>query len=149
MMLKRTGFKRAAFERAPRAPIAPVENCRGVIRAVGDVVLAQPKEIVLRSRAYRMWVATQWPCDFCGVAGFGQCAHENLGKAMQRKVCDSRAFNACGPHWGLMGCHYAYDNYIDISREEAREFGAKLSARMRERAVAAGWRFTDTSIERA
>lgn len=39
-------------------------------------------------------------------------------------------------------------NYIDIDREEARELGAKLSAQMRERAIVAGWRFTNTEILR-
>jgi hypothetical protein len=35
---------------------------------------------------------------------------------------------------------------VDIGREEARELGARLSAQMRERALSAGWRFTDTEI---
>jgi hypothetical protein len=143
--LTRSGFKRPQLQRPPRAPLVPVER-RGVYSPVSQEVVAVPKEIILRSRPYRMWVATQWPCGICGVEGFGQCAHENLGKSMQGKVCDSRTFNACGPHWGLMGCHYAFDNYIDISREEARELGARLSAQMRGRAKAAGWRFTSTEI---
>lgn len=121
-------------------------NRVGVYRRVSETVVACPKEIILRSRPYRMWVATQWPCDFCGISGFGQCAHENLGKAKAGKVCDSRTFNACGPHWGLPGCHYLFDNYVDISRDEARELGAKFSARMRERANAAGWKFTPEGI---
>jgi hypothetical protein len=145
-MNRGSGFKRPVVERAPRSPVTPLVECRGVYAPSVGLVLAQPKETILRSRRYRMWVATQWPCDICGVTGFGQCAHENLGKSLQGKVCDSRTFNACGPHWGLPGCHWAFDNYVDISRDEARELGARLSARMRERAELAGWSFTRFAI---
>jgi hypothetical protein len=43
-MLKRSGFARKVYEPAPRAPIVP-GNGRGVIRPVGDVVVAMPKGI--------------------------------------------------------------------------------------------------------
>jgi hypothetical protein len=112
----------------------------------GDVVVSVPKEVIHRSRPYRMWVATH-PCALCGWHET-QCAHENLGKAMQGRVCDGRTFALCVAHGLSAGCHFAFDNYIDISREEARELGAKLSAQMRERAQAAGWRFTTEGIIR-
>jgi hypothetical protein len=73
-------------------------------------------------------------------------ARERHGKPKQGKVCDSRTFALCIAHGASAGCHFAFDNYVDISREEARELGARLSAQMRERAIAAGWRFTDTEI---
>lgn len=143
--LRRTPFKRPVYERPPRQPIVPVVGQRGVIRQVSQEVVACPKEIILRSRAYRMWVAT-WPCDLCGWPET-QAAHENgTDKPKQGKVCDSRTFALCIAHGASAGCHFAFDNYVDIGREEARELGARLSAQMRERAVAAGWRFTDTEI---
>jgi hypothetical protein len=111
---------------------------------VGGEVAAVPKAAILRSRLYRMWVAS-WPCDLCGWLET-QCAHENLGKAMQGRVCDSRTFSLCIPHGAHMGHHIMFDNYVDISREEARELGAKLSAQMRERAKAAGWKFSPEGI---
>lgn len=140
-------LRRPVYARPARAPVVPLERTPNYALSSTSVV-AVPKEIILRSRPYRMWVATTWPCDFCHVHNFSQAAHENLGKAMQGKVCDSRIFSACGPHWGMPGCHYQFDNYVDISREEAREVGAKLSAQMRERASLAGWRFTSEGIER-
>jgi hypothetical protein len=141
--LTRSGFKRPQLQRPPRAPLVPVER-RGVYRPVSQEAVAVPKEIILRSRPYRMWVASH-PCDLCGWPET-QCAHENLGKALQGKVCDSRTFPLCVAHGGHMGHHYMFDNYVDISRDEARELGAKLSARTRERATAAGWRFTQEGI---
>jgi hypothetical protein len=143
-MLKRSSFKRAVYAAPPRVPTAKIVGQRGVIRQVSDAVTSVPKEIILRSRPYRMWVAT-WPCDLCGWLET-QAAHENLGKAMQGKVCDSRTFPLCVAHGSHAGHHFDFDNYVDISREEARELGARLSAQMRERALAAGWRFTNTEI---
>jgi hypothetical protein len=110
-----------------------------------DTFISFPKEVIHRSPAYRRYVAS-FPCAMCGIFEFSQCAHENAGKAKAMKVCDSRSFPLCAPHWGRPGCHFLFDNYIDISREEARDLGARLSAQMRERAEAAGWRFTDTGI---
>lgn len=97
-----------------------------------------PKEKRLRSEAYRRYVASQ-ECFFCRVEGFSQCAHENEGKGMSLKVCDSRTFPACGPHWGLPGCHFLFDNLIDMTREEARFAGSTASAEMRARAERDGW----------
>lgn len=119
---------------------------KGVYRRVSDECVSFPKEVILRSRPYRMWVAT-WPCDLCGWPET-QCAHENYGKAKQGKVCDSKTFSLCVPHKGLPGCHFLFDNYVDMTRDEAREIGARLSAQMRERAMAAGWRFTPEGITR-
>lgn len=144
MNLKRSPFKRPVYERPPRSPVHPITDQRGTYGTAG--LVAAPKEIILRSRPYRMWVATH-ACDLCGWLE-AQAAHENLGKALQGKVCDSRTFALCIAHGRSMGCHYAFDNYVDIDREEARELGAKLSAQMRERAIAAGWKFTTEGILR-
>jgi len=141
-------FAKRVYVRPPKSPLVPITNQRGVYARVGDEVAAVPKEVILRSRPYRMWVATH-ECFLCHVRDFSQAAHENgAGKAKGAKVCDSRVFPACGPHWGMPGCHWMFDNYVDISREEARELGAKLSAQMRERAIAAGWVFTATEIRK-
>jgi hypothetical protein len=112
---------------------------RGVITASPQTTVVAPKDEPLRSEAYRRYVAEQ-ECFMCRVQGFSQCAHENFGKAMSRKVCDSRTFPACGPHWGMPGCHQAFDLAFDgLSRDERRELGAKLVAEMQARAVSAGW----------
>lgn len=130
----------------PRVPATPLARAPNYAPASNDVV-SVPKEVILRSRPYRMWVAT-WPCDLCGWPET-QAAHENgADKGKGLKVCDSRVFPLCVAHQGHMGHHYQFDNYIDISREEARELGAKLSAQMRARAIAAGWKFSPEGITR-
>lgn len=144
--LRRTGFARPGLVRAPSSAVLRIEGQRGVYTRVSDSVVAVPKEIILRSRPYRMFVAEQ-ECFLCGIRDLSQCAHENgADKAKGLKQCDSRTFPLCAPHGLHMGCHKQFDEYIDISREEARELGAKLSARMRGRAVAAGWKFTPEGI---
>jgi hypothetical protein len=108
-------------------------------------VAAVPKERILRSEPYRRFVASQ-ECFACRLEGFSQCAHENVGKGLGLKVCDSRTFPACGPHHGLVGCHQQFDLLMDMGRDEAREMASKYATLMRLRAIAAGWRFTDTEI---
>jgi hypothetical protein len=104
-----------------------------------EPVRAVEKGVILRSEAYRRYVAEQ-ECFCCRVVGFSQCAHENFEKGMALKVCDSRTFPACGPHWGLIGCHQQFDLAMDgLNREERRELGASFVAEMQARAVAAGW----------
>ena len=137
--------RKSTWTPAPRVPAVPLQRVPNYARS-GEVV-SVPKEIILRSRPYRMWVAT-WPCDLCGWPET-QCAHENLGKALQGKVCDSKTFSACIAHGSHIGHHTMFDLYIDISRDEARELGARLSAQMRERARVAGWRFSPEGITRA
>jgi hypothetical protein len=106
------------------------------------VVVQVPKDGALRSEAYRRYVAAQ-ECFFCRVQGFSQAAHENLGKGLSLKVCDSRTFPVCAPHWGLIGCHQSFDLGLDgLTRDERREMGAKAVAEMQARAVAAGWDLT-------
>ena len=134
--LRRSGFKRPVYSPAPAAPLRPVERC-GVYGAASNEPVVTPKEAPLRSESYRRWVAS-FPCAICGISGFSQAAHENVGKGMSMKVCDKRTFPACGPHWGLPGCHYLFDNLIDITRDEARELGAKLVARMQAFAIEVG-----------
>lgn len=92
----------------------------------------------LRSEAYRRYVAAH-ACFGCGVQGWSQCAHENAGKSMARKVCDSRTFPLCGPRLGLIGCHQQYDIGIEMSREEKRAMAAGYVARMQAQAIADGW----------
>lgn len=132
------------YIRPPRPPVTP-GNGRGVIRPVGDTGVAVPKASIIRSEAYRKFVASH-DCFGCGIAGFSQCAHENFGKGMAMKVCDSRAFPLCGPRYGLLGCHQQFDLGVDCEREERRAMGAAYVMRMQGIAAAAGWRFPGWAI---
>ena len=105
-----------------------------------------PKSTIHRSRAYRMFVAEQ-ECFSCRLVGWTQAAHENAGKGMALKVCDSRLFPLCTVHFGVAGCHEEFDLALDGMTRPARQAWArKLVARMQERAVEAGWRFTAEGI---
>lgn len=79
-----------------------------------------PKATRVRSESYRRWVATL-PCAMCKVEGFSQAAHQNFGKGMAMKVCDLLTFPACGPHWGMPGCHWQIDNTFQMTKEDRRE----------------------------
>ena len=147
MSLRRTGFKRPTLERPPRPLVKPVTDCRGTYARASNEPVVVEKETIHRSEPYRRWVAEQ-ECFICGVRGWSQAAHENVGKAMQRKVCDSRIFPACGPRYGLLGCHQQFDIGLEYTRDERRALGAELVARMQARAVADGWRFEQEGIRR-
>jgi hypothetical protein len=96
-----------------------------------------PKARIVRSPNYRRYVSG-FACFGCGVEGFSQCAHGNTGKGMAMKVCDTRTFPLCGPHWGMPGCHYLFDNCIDMSRDERRELEERYIERMQFIAKADG-----------
>ncbi len=92
----------------------------------------------LRSEAYRRYVAS-FPCFGCGAEGWSQCAHDNTGKGMGMKVCDSRTFPLCAPRFGLIGCHQQFDQCIDMDRDMRREMGAQYTERMQAIAQRDGW----------
>lgn len=87
------------------------------------------KARIVRSESYRRFVASH-DCFWCGVSGFSQCAHDNFGKGMAMKVCDTRSFPLCGPRFGLVGCHQQFDLCIGITRDERRSLGAAWVERM-------------------
>lgn len=88
--------------------------------------LKQPR---VRSVAYLRFVAS-FPCFACGVEGFSQAAHANVGKGMSLKTSDLETFPLCAAHWGLPGCHWQHDNMVDMTRDERRELEAKYVERM-------------------
>jgi hypothetical protein len=96
------------------------------------------KTRILRSEPYRRYVAS-FPCFACGVHGFSQCAHANFGKGLGMKVCDSKTFPLCAPHWGLVGCHQQHDICLDMTRDERRAIEAEYVERMQAQAEKDGW----------
>jgi hypothetical protein len=145
--MRRSSFARKVYVPAPTPELKPVVGCRGVIHRVSDEVVAAPKAVILRSGAYLRYVASH-PCFGCGIEGWTQAAHENMGKAMQGKVCDSRTFPLCCDRPGKMGCHTEYDTGMDYTREERRNQGAAWVERMQAKAKADGWKFGDLGITR-
>jgi hypothetical protein len=141
--LNRSGFAQKRPERTPKPPAT--RSVRSGVYTGGVSGVAVEKTPIVRSEAYRRFVASH-ACFGCGIAGFSQCAHENLDKGMAMKVCDSRSWPMCGPRYGLIGCHAQFDLGIDSDREERRELGARYVIRMQNIAMAAGWRFPGWAI---
>lgn len=85
---------------------------------------AQPKAEILTCEAYRRAVAAL-PCMWCGICGFSQHAHLNLGKGMGLKTDDRTGFPLCCTRPDIEGCHVAYDQYrlVDGGREAHRDYG--------------------------
>ena len=85
---------------------------------------AQPKQDIQTSEAYRRAVAAL-PCIWCGIAGYSQHAHLNLGKGFALKTDDRTGFPLCCTRPGIEGCHVAYDNYrlVEGGRDGHRAYG--------------------------
>lgn len=98
----------------------------------GGAPAAYPKEVPLDCEAYRRLVAAL-PCAWCGIAGFSQHAHENMGKGLGLKVDDRRALALCCDQPGRPGCHPAFDQYrlLPGGREAHRAWGARMAAATR------------------
>lgn len=81
---------------------------RGVIRPVGDSVVAAPKSEPIRSESYRRWVATL-PCMACKIEGYSQAAHPCQGRGLGQKASDLDCFPLCcarpGPGVGRQAAH--------------------------------------------
>jgi hypothetical protein len=137
-------FKRKRYVPAPSAP--PKKLTRAPNYASASVAVPVPKVPLFRSEAYKRYVAEQ-ECLSCKLVGFSQAAHENMGKGMALKQCDSRLFPLCTVHFGVMGCHEEYDLGLDgLARWERRLWAEAMVRRMQERAMEAGWRFTPEGI---
>lgn len=98
------------------------------------------KEAVLRSEPYRRYVAS-CECFGCGLEGWSQCAHPNsakYGKGLSRKAGDQYCFPLCAPRYGMPGCHFQFDQCIDMSLEDRIELEGKYISRMQARAIADG-----------
>jgi hypothetical protein len=132
MSLTRSGFKRPAYERPPRAPLVPVER-RGVYRPVSQEAAAVPKEPPVRSESYRRWVASL-PCIVCKIEGYSQAAHPNRGRGLGQKSSDLDCFPLCATRPGHMGHHAEHDLLIDMTLDERRELEAKYIDETREMA---------------
>lgn len=85
---------------------------------------AAEKDVILRSEAYRRATAGM-RCMWCGIAGFSQHAHLNLGKGLGLKTDDRTGFPLCACRPGVEGCHAAYDQYrlVPGGREGHRVYG--------------------------
>ena len=123
-----------AVEREPR-PLA--KATRPMVYAGTTTGKAVEKESPARSEAYRRLVAAM-PCWMCHVEGHSQAAHADKGKGLSLKADDRTCFPACGPHDGLVGCHYTIGTSGTFTREERRAIEEQAGADTRAAILAAG-----------
>lgn len=119
--MKRSGFQRKVYLRAPRPPLVrQLERARAVMASGDRMAEPVPKAVEVRSDAlvvaYRA-LACQWPG--CGVSdGTVCCAHSNFteygGKGGMRKADDNFAASLCFDH------HSALDQGSRLSYEERK-----------------------------
>lgn len=144
MVMKPRPFNSAGFGRARPAAFAGTYQAgrdqrlaARAARAMGEVtprasVMAcasapaapVPKAELLESEPYRRAVAAL-RCMWCGIEGFSQHAHLNLGKGLSLKTDDRTGFPLCSTRPGVEGCHTAYDQYrlVPGGREGHRAYG--------------------------
>lgn len=100
-----------------------------VVMGSATTGIAIEKENAVESEPYRRLVA-QLPCMWCGIEGYSQHAHLNLGKGLNLKTDDRTGFALCCSRPGIEGCHVAYDQYrliegadSDLHHEYGLEWG--------------------------
>ena len=99
-----------------------------------------PKTKPWRSEPYRRLVAAL-PCARCGIEGYSQAAHADLGKGMGAKTGDETCYPACGQRpSGVRGCHEEIGRFIDREKRRLIEslFARETRDTLRAQAEAAG-----------
>lgn len=127
--------RRQSEREANMAQLAkPVKTLHRGVYAPVDAVIPAPKPQIVRSEAYRRIVAAM-PCCICGMEGYSQCAHGNLGKGMALKSDDRYSFALCGPRPGIAGCHAQFDQGALFTKDERRAF-EKFAATFTQKLIA-------------
>jgi hypothetical protein len=90
-----------------------------------------PKSAPIRDESYRRWVASL-PCAHCGIEGFSQAAHADEGKGMGIKSSDDTCYPACGPRYGIPGCHWLLGTSGAMGKERRRELEARYAEQTRK-----------------
>lgn len=137
--MKRSGFKRAAPPRPPKQAHdyeAPKREPRGQMLRVDDgrarLTVAVPKVNPVRHEGYRRLVA-RLPCMSCGVDGYSNACHGDMGKGMAIKSDDRTCWPGCVDRPGVVGCHTQFGASGSMPRAERRRLEAEFAQRTRER----------------
>jgi len=93
-------------------------------------VIARPKPNPLRSEPYRRLVAAL-DCIVCGIEGYSQAAHSDMGKGAHIKSDDRTCYPACAPRVGNIGCHALIGSTGTYTRDARRVLEADFAARTR------------------
>lgn len=129
------GFARPQIERKPQPVYQLARPCRMAV--ISEMSVPLPKAAPVRSEAYRRLVASM-PCILCGIEGFTQHAHGNLGKGMALKTCDLFAFPLCAARPGEQGCHAKLDQGALFAKARRREAEMEWARRTVQFLILAG-----------
>lgn len=149
--MKRTGIKshphvRASYQDLSREERRAASAARTMAQCTpraSTVVACAPvsapvvKEAPAQSEPYRRLVAAL-PCAHCGIQGYSQHAHLNLGKGLALKTDDRTGFPLCCTRPDEEGCHVRFDQYrlfpggADAHHEAGKAWGAQTRAQIRE-----------------
>lgn len=91
-------------------------------------LIGLPKKLTFRSDALRGLVV-KLPCMKCGIEGYTQAAHMNLGKGGGIKASDAALAALCGDRPGMRGCHALLDQGGKLPKAERRAFEFEMVAK--------------------
>lgn len=69
------------------------------------------------------------PCMKCGIEGYTQAAHMNLGKGGGIKASDAALAALCSDRPGIPGCHALLDQGGKLPKAERRAFEIEMVAK--------------------
>ena len=117
-------------------------NLRDDPERIGQVDVIKASGMSARNIASTyLHLVASLPCAWCGLVGYSQAAHDNVGKGKSIKACDLRTFPLCCDRPMQRGCHSLFDNYALVSRgDEERRFVEQAIARTQAHiALVLGW----------
>lgn len=121
------GFARPRYVAPPSAPARPATRRASYAGETTGKPIDKDDFVVCE--AYRRLVR-QMPCFRCGISGYTQFCHTDLGKGMGLKTDDRGGWPGCGLRPGpggelIDGCHHYVGR--EMSREDRRAFEAEAS----------------------
>lgn len=122
------GFKRPERKPAPKQPLRPATRAGTYGGTTSGKAIEKENPVVCEE--YRRLVRLL-PCRRCGIQGYTQFCHTDLGKGKSIKTDDRLGWPGCGQHPGpdgnlVEGCHEEVGR--KLSREDRRAFEAEASA---------------------
>ncbi|WP_234775194.1 hypothetical protein [Paraburkholderia tropica] len=87
-----------------------------------------PKKLTFRSEGLKRLVV-KLPCMKCGIEGYTQAAHMNLGKGGAIKASDAALAALCRDRVGVRGCHSLLDQGGKLPKAERRAFEFEMVAK--------------------
>lgn len=108
----------------------PMRACMSVVSTVWTARPPALRDEPRRSEVYRRWVADQ-PCVHCGIEGWSNACHGDMGKGLSIKACDSTCWPGCVDRPGVQGCHTLFGATGRMGREARRLLEAEYAERTR------------------